>query len=524
MTDDIEHTSVVIAGAGPVGLALACELGLRGVDCVLVEKRDGSINLPRMSAVSARNMEFCRRWGIAETVRNAIWPASHGMDFVYVDALRGRELARVELPSMAPWGKLDFTPEGGCVCPQIYFDPILARRAKTFACVKLRYNTRLNACTQEAVGVRASVIDVDSNAAKTIAARYLVGCDGPAGVVREALGIKLDGLGVVANSVNIFFRSAELASLHDKGWARIYRLLDASGCWAELIPIDGRELWRLTVFDDADAAADPGAALVKMAGGAFPYDILSVTLWERRDVVAESYGHGRALIAGDAAHECSPTGGLGMHTGIEEAVNLAWKLAAMVEGWGGQGLIASYGQERRPIALRNVAKATRIFNGIRSIPGGAAAPAATIDDGGASDWRANLASLVGGEKSNMEYAYETSPICVPEEAPQASPAARPGTRAPHAWLADGRSTLDLFGDGFVLLRFGDSPPDPAPLLEAARVRGVPLRDVTIADPAIAALYGRKLVLVRPDGHVAWRGDDGSKGEAIVECVRGALPG
>jgi hypothetical protein len=124
----------------------------------------------------------------------------------------------------------------------------------------------------------------------------------------------------------------------------------------------------------------------------------------------------------------------------------------------------------------------------------------------------------------MEYAYEASSICVPERAPQATPAARPGTRAPHAWPADGRSTLDLFGDGFTLLRFGDGAPDPAPLINAARVRGVPLREVVIVDQAIAALYGRKLVLVRPDGHVAWRGDDCSDGETIVECVRGALPG
>lgn len=521
MADPVEATSVVIAGAGPVGLALACELGLRGIDCMLVEKRDGSINVPRMSAVSARSMELCRRWGIAETVRNAVWPASHSMDFVYLDTLCGRELARARLPSMTQWGKLDFTPEGVCHCPQIYFDPILARRVKTFACVKLRYNTRLDAFTQDEVGVRAAVVDVNSGAAQTIAARYLVGCDGPAGCVRDALGIKLGGLGVVANSINIFFRSGELASLHDKGWARIYRLVDATGCWAELIPIDGHELWRLTVFDDAAAAEDPHAALMRMAGAGFSYTILSVTLWERRDVVAESYGRGRVLIAGDAAHECSPTGGLGMHTGIEEAANLAWKLGAMIEGWGGRGLIASYRQERRPVALRNVALATRIFKGIRSIPGGPIAPAAVV--GGAPDWRAGLASLSGGEKHKMEYAYEGSPICVPEREPQATPAARPGTRAPHAWLADGRSTLDLFGCGFTLLRLGDDAPDPAPLRNAARVRGVPLREVTIADQAVAALYGRKLVLVRPDGHVAWRGDDAAEGMAIVECVRGALP-
>jgi 2-polyprenyl-6-methoxyphenol hydroxylase-like FAD-dependent oxidoreductase len=517
-----KKTSVLIAGAGPVGLALACELGLNGIDCVLVEKRDGSISVPKMSAVSARNMEFCRRWGIAETVRTAIWPESHGMDFVYVDHLRGRELARVKLPSMAEWGKLDFTPEGGCHCPQIYFDPILARRVKTLASVTLRYETRLDTFTQDQHGVRAQVSDLAGNAVQAVDAKYLVGCDGPGGVVRDALGIPLGGLGVVANSVNIFFRSVELAALHDKGFARFYRLIDRTGCWAELIPIDGRALWRLTVFDDAAAAQDPASALGKMAGGDFPYTILSVAPWERRDFVAERYGQGRVLLAGDAAHQCSPTGGLGMHTGIEEAVNLGWKLAAEIRGWAGPGLIASYEHERRKIALRNVALATRIFHAIRSIPsGGAAAEAGMPASEAATDWRAGLAAMSPGEKHKMEYAYEPSPICVPDRAGANAPAARPGARAPHGWLADGRSTLDLFGDGFLLLRFADV--DPAPLLDAARTRGMPVRHVTITEPAIAALYGSKLVLVRPDGHVAWRGNDAFDAPTIVDRVRGALP-
>jgi 2-polyprenyl-6-methoxyphenol hydroxylase-like FAD-dependent oxidoreductase len=515
------ETSVLIAGAGPVGLALACELGLRGVDCVLIEKRDGTISVPKMSAVSARTMEFCRRWGIAGKVRTAVWSERHGMDFVYVENLRGRELARTRRPPLSEWGKLDFTPEGGCHCPQIYFDPILAARVKTLPSVKLRYSTRLDAFIQDGETVRARVTDLAANATETLVARYLVGCDGPAGIVREALGIRLGGLGVVANSVNIFFRSPELASLHDKGWARIYRLVDAGGCWAELIPIDGRELWRLTVFDDPAAVAEPAAALARMAGGDFPHEILSVTLWERRDFVAESFGQGRVLIAGDAAHECSPTGGLGMHTGIEEAVNLAWKLAAVIAGWGGPGLIASYAEERRPIALRHVAFSTRTFNAIRSIP--ATDAVAPLDDSG-RDWRQNLASMAPSEKDKMDYCYERSPVCVADEsagADQGSAATRPGVRAPHAWLSDGRSTLDLFGDGFILLRFGDA--HGRGLLGAARLRGMPIRAVDIGDPVVAALYGRKLVLVRPDGYVAWRGDhDPADAEAVVDRVRGTV--
>jgi 2-polyprenyl-6-methoxyphenol hydroxylase-like FAD-dependent oxidoreductase len=509
------RTPILIVGAGPVGLALACDLGVRGIDCTLIEKRDGSISLPKMSAVSARNMEFCRRWGIAETVRTAVWPESHTMDFVYVDTLRGRELARVKLPTLAQWGKLDYTPEGGCHCPQIYFDPILAARVRTLGSVRLRYNTRLDAFEQDADGVRAAVTDLATNTSETIAARYLVGCDGPGGVVREALGIGIGGLGVVANSVNIFFRSSTLAGFHDKGWARFYRLLDETGCWAELIPIDGRKLWRLTVFDDASAAAAPQAALARMAGGTFAHEILSVMPWERRDVVAERYGDGRVLIAGDAAHQCSPTGGLGMHTGIEEAVNLAWKLAAMVEGWGGEGLIRSYDDERRPIAVRNVALATATFNAIRSTPSDGCAAAS-------GDWRQELGRMSPGEKQKMDYAYDGSPICIGDDGASAARAARPGARAPHAWLADGRSTLDLFGKGFTLLRFGADAPDPAALIAAAGRRGVPLGVTTIEDHAIAALYGRRLVLVRPDGHVAWRGDAWTvKADDIIDRVRGA---
>jgi hypothetical protein len=335
--------------------------------------------------------------------------------------------------------------------------------------------------------------------------------------VRAALGINLGGLGVVANSVNIFFRSAELSSLHDKGWARIYRLIDASGCWGELIPIDGKALWRLTVFDDLAAAQTPAAALARMAGGAFAHEILSVLRWERRDCVAERFGAGRVLIAGDAAHECSPTAGLGMHTGIEEAVNLAWKLAAVIEGWAGRGLVDSYESERRPVALRNVALSTATFQAIRRIPGLGEVVALDPDD-----WRDVLAATSPSEEFKLDYAYDASPTCVADANPAWPSAARPGARAPHAWLSDGRSTLDLFGNGFVLLCFAGSCDRATPLIRAAERRGVPLRAVAIDDPDVAARYGAAFVLVRPDAHVAWRGDDAAAPDAIIDRVRGAL--
>lgn len=520
MTASKENTSVVIVGAGPVGLGLACELGQRGVDCLLIERRDGAINVPKQSMVSARNMEFCRRWGIAQTVRTAVWPESHSRDFVYLENMRGKELLRFKVPSFAQRDKRDFTPETACPCPQIYFDPILSRHARTFPSVQLAYNTRLDGFSQNRDGVTVQVTDMAGGTAGTLRADYLVGCDGPAGLVRETLGIGLEGLGAIAHSVNLFFRSAALSESHDKGWARFYRVIDETGCWAELIPIDGKELWRLTVFDKPLSVADPDFLLRKLAGGEFAYEMLSVSPWERRDYVARSYGNGRIFIAGDAAHECSPTGGIGMHTGLEEIVNLGWKLAAMIEGWGGPALLASYEAERRPITMRNVGLATRSFNAIAAIPGWRE---------GTTDWQVNPAWLSVPEHIKLHYCYDSSPICVPDGTPafeadpkQFVPSTRPGTRAPHVWMSDERSTLDLFGDGFVLLRLGDQPPSTAPLLETAAERRVPLREVVIADPDIAALYERPLVLVRPDGHVAWRGDAcPADAGAVLDRVRGA---
>jgi 2-polyprenyl-6-methoxyphenol hydroxylase-like FAD-dependent oxidoreductase len=512
---------VLIVGAGPVGLALACELGLHGIPCTVAERRDGTVSVPKMSMISARNMEFCRRWGIAKVVRQAVWPESHALDIVYVNALRGRELARLKVPSYQQRGKLDFTPEGGCHCPQIYFDPILARHAAAVPTITLSYGTRLDGFEQDDDGVTATLTDMKSGEVKKLRTRFLVGCDGAAGTVRSALDIELGGKGALANSNSIFFRSKALASFHDKGWARVYRLIDETGCWAELIPIDGVELWRLTLFHDLDAS-DPRALLTHMAGGEFDADIISVMQWERRDFVASHYGSGRVFLAGDSAHQCSPTYGLGMHTGLEEAVNLGWKLAAVIEGWGGPGLLASYEAERRPIALRNVSLSTRSFQDITSLPGWHA-------DSGIEPlaaWRSNLEKLGGGEAFKMQYAYDASLICVYDGGEQdLDPlfAARAGARAPHVWLADGRSTLDLFGHGFVLLVLREGKDDEArqKMKTAAAARRLPLRIVDTANAEVAKIYRRRLVLVRPDGHIAWSDDAWPDNPgALLDRVRG----
>ena len=276
----------------------------------------------------------------------------------------------------------------------------------------------------------------------------------------------------------------------------------------------------------------------RIAGRDFAYEVLSVMNWERRERVAEHYRYASVFIAGDAAHQNSPTGGLGLHTGLADAVDLGWKLAAVLQRWGGEALLDSYEIERKPIALNNVRASTGEFDLLTLLPAG---PEIDEDSEAGAELRRRWAEAFRGsnqanspiftENLRLGYCYEPSPVCVPDgtkpiplETKGFVAVARPGTRAPHAWIAEGRSTLDLFGTGFVLLRLGSDPPPADTLVDAAARRDVPFKVVTLADPNVAALYERRLVLVRPDGHVAWRADAApADALSIIDRVRGASP-
>jgi FAD binding domain len=257
----------------------------------------------------------------------------------------------------------------------------------------------------------------------------------------------------------------------------------------------------------------------------------------RRELVADSYGTDRVFIAGDAAHLMSPTGGFGMNTGIQDAVDLGWKLAAAVGGWAGSDLLRSYEIERRPVAVRNVTEASsnlgRMLATRQRIPPPEIFQAGRAGDAARADYGRWFTETMRHEwftvGFHLGYRYDGSPIVVPDGTP-APPlptssyvqTARPGARAPHAWLPDGRSTLDLFGRGFVLLRFGPDAPDGNGVARAAAEAGVPLDVVALDLPEVSELYQRRLVLVRPDGHVAWRADSPpADARRLIEVVRGA---
>lgn len=532
---------VLIAGGGPVGLALAAELGWQGVACELVEQGEGVVQTPKMNEVNTRSMEFCRRWGLAEQVLDTPFPLDYPKDVVFITSLAGHELGRLPRPPRKVRAS-EHSPEYTQTCSQHWFDPILQRFARSFEGVRLRYRTRLEAFEQTPSGVTATLVDTASGEREQVDAQYLVGCDGAGSTVRRALDIGLSGAGTLGTAVNLFFIAPGLLSHFGKAPGTFFITLDETGVWGNLRIIDpSRGLWRLMVNETdrgmTAESVDRRAHLRRALGRDHDVQWVDVNVWHRRGVVADRYGAGRVLLAGDAVHQVSPTGALGMNTGLGDAVDLGWKLGAVLRGWGGSRLVASYDAERRPVGVRNVRMATE-FHALQS---GYAEGLASLNVPGEAGDRARrvvgdaLVARVGREFRTMGlqigYRYEDSPIVVsdgtaptPDDPETYAPSARPGSRAPHAWLKDGRSILDLFGrrgGGFTLLAF-DATIDTARLEDAAKSRGVPLEVCRLDEPDAARTYDAPLVLVRPDGHVAWRGRMAPMDAAgVIDTVRGA---
>lgn len=555
------ETQVLIVGAGPVGLALALELGWRGVGCIVIDQHDGRFLLPRASGIAVRTMEFCRRWGIVDQVHAAGFPHDFPLDIIFCTSLTGHLVARDPYPPLGQLPPLDFSPENKYRCPQHMFDPVLERAAQAYPSVSVRRRCRLESFEDRGNEVVATVaklehsmaynFDKDAKTAAaegaaapgerfTIRAQYMVGCDGVNSGVREALGIGTEGNPALSYSISALIEAPDLLRHHDKGGSERYIFIGPEGVWGNLTVVDGRSGWRLTIAGSEEkldlATFDMEAAVRRCLGSdAIPFKITTVTPWRRRQIVSTRMRKGRVFLAGDAVHAMSPTGGFGMSTGAGDSVDLGWKLEAVLRGWGGPNLLESYEVERHPVALRNTAAAAGNFKPWKT----KLDYSRVLDDTprGERDRQQIGAALLQAFKGEWEtwgttmgYCYDPSPICVPDGTPMPADnpmvyeqMARPGSRAPHAWLADGRSTIDLFGRGFVLLQFGPAGAEAKRLVAAADKSGVPLRIVPVGEQRVAALYGRRFVLVRPDGHVAWRGDALPQDVAhLLDVVRGCF--
>lgn len=521
-------TEVLVVGAGPVGLALAGDLGWRGRRCMLIDSGDGGIGQPKMDLVGIRTMEFCRRWGLVGDVEAAPYDRDYPQDNVYLTSLNGYELGRQPMPSMRDNPYPPESPQRRERCPQNMFDPVLQKFAKAQSSVDLRYQHRFLSFEQDDSGVTSRLLNLASGEELNVRSRFLVGCDGGKSAVREQLAIPMQGKGLLTHTTNVIFRCANFNALHDKQPGYRYMFVGPAGTWATIVAINGNDQWRMSLIGSADErprySEEELKAFARQAlGRDFDPEILSVLRWTRAELVADQYRHQRVFIAGDAAHLTSPTGGLGMNTGIGDAVDLSWKLAATLEGWGGETLLESYSLERKPVAERITRFSSGNLETMKKVPSaekvhepgseGDAARAAVgeaLGEGLKREWFS--------QNMHLGNRYFGSPVCVfnekedlvqiaaeNEDAVNYRPTTRPGCRAPHAWLADGRSTLDLFGKAFVLVVCGVAI-DAEPLKRAAQRRGMPLDVAELSESAVHTLYERKFVLVRPDGHVAWRAD------------------
>ncbi len=519
------ETQVIIVGAGPVGLTLAIDLGKRGIACVLVEQKAEPQFLPKMERCNARTMEIFRRLGLADRIRAAGMPEDVPMDIQIIRSMTEPPILRLPYPSVAETRALTHESLDGSLPLEPYqlisqytLEPLLLEVAEQSPTVTVMRSTTFLEFTEHDDGVRVAVNDADG-VRRTLQAAYLVGCDGGASRVRKQLGIRLEGEGDIARLRQGLFYCEQLYERLpiSNGPSRGRHYLVAGGPPTLMIMQDSTRHW--TVHSAVESDDEMRRMFERIIGVALPYEMLYCAEWRQNLLLAERYREGRVYLAGDAVHLVIPTGGLGMNTGVGDATDLAWKLAATLQGWGGPALLPSYEAERRQVGERVVGASRYASLGYRTWLT-EVRPEIGDDTPAGSTARAHLAEVANVEqrKSNemigaeLGYRYVDSPIIdnVPG-GPQHDlraylPTTWPGARLPHMWLADGSAIQDrLRSERYTLIDIAGGH-DARPLLAAFEALGAPLDVLVVADPGLRAVYERDLVLVRPDMHVVWRGD------------------
>ena len=542
-----------MVGGGPVGLTLAMDLAVRGVDVVVAELRHPA-EAPdvKCNHISARSMEIFRRLGVAAALRRAGLPADHPNDVAFRTTFLGDELGRIPIPArrdrytsrVGPdtWWP---TPEPPHRINQMYMEPVLFHHAAAMPGLRILNRTAVEGVTETADGVTAAARHLDTGAVSTVEAAFVVGCDGGRSGVRRQLGIALRGDDVVQRVQSSHVRAPGLLDRlrrtgHEPAWATIALNPRRSGT---AYAIDGRETWLVHNYlrpDEADfESVDRDRSLRTILGvdDHFRYDIISKEDWFGRRLIAERFRHGRVFLCGDSAHIWVPYAGYGMNAGIADAADLAWLLAAHLRGWAPIGILDAYERERLPITEQvsrfAMDHAERMIRSRSGVPVGIEDAGPDGDEVRASFGREMVELNVAQyccAGLNFGCFYDDSPLIAGDGEPHPpytmatfTPSTVPGCRLPHVWLADGRSLYDALGAGYTLLRKG-GPTDSAGLEAAARRRRMPLAvlDLSDEDPPIPGARHR-LIVVRPDQHVAWRGDDppeDAAADTLVDRLRG----
>jgi 2-polyprenyl-6-methoxyphenol hydroxylase-like FAD-dependent oxidoreductase len=510
-----DEARVVVIGAGPVGCVLALELARHGVPSTVVDRLPQASRHPKMDYVSARSMELLRRLGLGEELRSLGVPADHPFTFLWMDKFADGPLSTWTYDSPAELAARMAAVNDGSMPREPYLRVIGSRleevcrsRCRQHPLIEFLEDRVLTGFAEDASGVTAELAPPSGDGTtERIRGRFLVGCDGAGSTVRRLLDIGLDDLGPRAMHQDVYFRSTDPA-LRSHG--PFFLAIAARGL--TLVSRDGDQTWTGTypLLSPEDGDRDPVEVIRERLGLDLKIDeVLTTARWEGRLTVADSYRKGSVFLAGDAAHQFFPTGGHGANTGLGDAIDLGWKLAAALHGWGGPTLLDSYEAERRPTALFNREMCFNLFEVWRRFP--------VLHSVGAD--REQLAGFLDQERyqtSNLGIhfgvRYAGSPVLPPADGPAApwdwariTPAVRPGLRLPSLRLADGAELFDLLGPGFTLLDSSGSHAGK-PLAQEAERLGLPLLRLPVADAAARRLWGRDLVLVRPDQHVAWLGD------------------
>ena len=529
--------SVIIVGGGPVGLALAVNLGRAGIKTILLERNPEPQFLPKMERCNARSMEMFRRIGLSKKIRDAGLRADCPMDVFIVEDLTKPALLEEKHPSIQTFHEkirecrdLSMPLEPYQLISQYTLEPLLKAEAEALQSVEVLFGHELIEFSQSDDGVSVRFEDSDGQS-KTLMAAYLVGCDGGSSPIRKQLGIKLRGEGGILELQQALFYCEELFERlphgNGPGQGRHYHRADAEHTF--LIMQDSTKHWSLhATVPDAEAMKSKFEEIV---GFPVDYELLSCAPWRQNLLLADRYREGRVFLAGDSVHLVIPTGGLGMNTGVGDSFDLAWKLIGTLKGWGGPELLDSYEIERRQIGDRNVG-ASRYANvgrqKWRSI-----ATDEIFDGTDAGELiKRHLIQVADSEQrkgnrmigAELGYRYVDSP-CIdnipggPEHrVGKYNPNVWPGSRLPHCWLDDGSALQDQLPETYILLSLGKKSLDTSKLRQSYEKIGAPVAEVRIESNRLRDLYGFDFLILRPDMHVVWRGNDAPQNPQEIASI------
>lgn len=543
-----EQASVAIIGGGPCGLMLANELGRRGISAILVDDKPGTAFNPQANATQARTMEHYRRLGFSEEIRSLGLPKDFPTDIAYYTRFARHELARFSLPSATEAKKRIHSLSGSWSAAELphrisqkYVEQVLRKHAQELPGISVQFGWRMAAFEDTGDQVVIDIESIEDGRKHRIQADYMVGADGPRSMTREQLGFRYTGeTGIKRDFMGgrmyaVYARAPEFYNVvpHARAWMNVCVNPERR---AFMATVDGKGEFafhtQLKEGENEDELTQDDARRMFQAGvGAdIPVEVLSHGTWTAgHSLVSNGFQKGRVFLGGDAAHLFTPTGGLGYNTAVEDAVNLGWKLAAVIKGQARPSLLDSYQAERRPLAIRNTGYARQFADSL-----GLFKPAPEIEDespaGEAARREAGQHMQAHGRAEfnipgiTFGGRYDGSPAIVsdgssppPDKANEYVATACPGGRPPHMWLDETRSLYDAFGFEWTLLCMGEDN-DANPFADAARQRGLDLSAIHV--PRARHLYLADFALIRPDQIVAWRGDASQDATSIFNTLLG----